>query len=43
MVQEIATLVGGEAVADLDFEALEVAVRQRVLQLAGQAVEQRPV
>ena len=41
MVQEIATLVGGEAVADLDFEALEVAVRQRVLQLAGQAVEQR--
>ena len=33
--------MGRQAVADLDFEALEVAVRQQVLQLAGQAVEQR--
>jgi hypothetical protein len=41
MVQEIETLLGRQAVADLDFEALEVAVRQQVLQLAGQAVEQR--
>src|SRR6201981_3147806 len=41
IVQEIATLVGRQAIADLDFEALEVAVRQQVLQLAGQAVEQR--
>jgi len=41
IVQEIETLVGRQAVADLDFEALEVAVRQQVLQLAGQAVEQR--
>ena len=41
IVQEIETLVGRQAVADLDFEALEVAVRQQVLQLAGKAVEQR--
>ena len=41
VVQEIETLVGRQAVADLDFEALEVAVRQQVLQLAGRAVEQR--
>jgi len=33
--------VGRQAVADLDFEALEVAVRQQVLRLAGKAVEQR--
>ena len=41
IVQEIETLLGRQAVVDLDFEALEVAVRQQVLQLAGQAVEQR--
>ena len=41
IVQEIETLVGRQAIADLDFEALEVAVRQQVLQLAGKAVEQR--
>ena len=41
IVQEIETLVGRQAVADLDCEALEVAVRQQVLQLAGKAVEQR--
>jgi hypothetical protein len=41
IVQEIEILLGRQAVADLDFEALEVAVRQQVLQLAGQAVEQR--
>jgi Uncharacterised protein family (UPF0236) len=41
IVPEIETLVGRQAVADLDFEALEVAVRQQVLQLAGKAVEQR--
>jgi hypothetical protein len=41
IVQEIETLVGRQAVADLDLEALEVAVRQQVLQLAGKAVEQR--
>lgn len=41
VVQEIEALVGRQAVEDLDLEALEVAVRQRVLQLAGRAVEQR--
>jgi hypothetical protein len=40
-VQEVETLLGRQAVEDLDFEALEVAVRQQVLQLAGKAVEQR--
>ncbi len=40
-MQEIEILVGRPAVADLDFQALEVAVRQQVLQLAGKAVEQR--
>jgi len=41
VVREIETLLGRQAVENLDFEALEVAVRQRVLQLAGRAVEQR--
>jgi hypothetical protein len=41
VVQEIETLLGRQAVEDLDLEALELAVRQRVLQLAGTAVEQR--
>ncbi len=41
VVQEIETLLGRQAVADLDLEALELAVRQKVLQLAGAAVEQR--
>ena len=40
-MQEIETLLGRQAVADLDLEALELAVRQQVLQLAGTAVEQR--
>jgi|ERR1700683_1562576 len=41
VVQEIEPLLGRQAVEDLDLEALELAVRQRVLQLAGSAVEQR--
>src|SRR5580658_1835814 len=41
VVQEIERLLGRQAVADLDLEALELAVRQQVLQLAGTAVEQR--
>jgi len=41
VVQEIETLLGRQAVEDLDLEALELAVRQQVLQLAGAAVEQR--
>jgi hypothetical protein len=40
-VQEIETLLGRQAVEDLDLEALELAIRQQVLQLAGAAVEQR--
>jgi len=31
VVQEIETLLGRQAVADLDLEALELAVRQQVL------------
>jgi hypothetical protein len=41
VVQEIETLVGRQVLEDLDLEALELAVRQQVLQLAGRAVEQR--
>jgi hypothetical protein len=41
VVQEIETLLGRQAVEDLDLEALELAVRQQVLQLAGTAVAQR--
>jgi hypothetical protein len=41
VVQEIETLLGRQAVEELDLEALELAVRQHVLQLAGAAVEQR--
>jgi hypothetical protein len=41
VVPEIETLLGRQAVEDLDLEALELMVRQRVLQLAGAAVEQR--
>jgi hypothetical protein len=41
IVQEMEILLGRQAVEAVDFEALEVAVRQQVLQLAGQAVAQR--
>ena len=41
IVQEIETLLGRQAVEELDLEALELAVRQQVLQLAARAVEQR--
>ena len=41
VVQEIETLLGRQAVEELDLEALELLVRQRVLRLAGAAVEQR--
>jgi hypothetical protein len=41
VVQEIETLLGRQAVEELDLEALELSVRQHVLQLAGAAVEQR--
>src|SRR6202161_3936990 len=41
VVQEIETLLSRQAVEDLDLEALELAVRQQVLRLAGAAIEQR--
>ena len=41
VVEEIETLFGRQAVEDLDLEALELAVRQQVMQLAAAAVEQR--
>jgi len=41
VVQEIETLLGRQAVEELDLEALKLAVRQQALRLAGAAVEQR--
>src|SRR3984893_634997 len=41
VVQEMETLLGRQVMENLDLEALELAVRQQVLQLAGKAVEQR--
>ena len=41
VVQEVEALLGREAVAGLDFEALEVALRHRTLWLAARAIEQR--
>jgi hypothetical protein len=41
VTQEIEALLGREALAELDFEALEVALRQRTLRLAAHAIEQR--
>src|SRR5260370_9300870 len=39
--QEVEAFLGRQAVAELDFEALEVALRQRTLGLAARALEQR--
>ncbi len=41
VVQEVEALLGQEAVAELDFEALEVALRHRTRRLAARAIEQR--
>ena len=41
VVEEVEALLGREAVAELDLEALEVALRQRTLRLAARALEQR--
>jgi hypothetical protein len=41
VVEEVEALLGPEGVAELDFEALEVALRQRTLGLAARAIEQR--
>jgi hypothetical protein len=41
LVAEIQSLLGAEAIEDLDFEALETALRTRSLQIAARALEQR--
>jgi len=41
VVQEVEAFLGRQAVAELDFEALEVALRQRTLGLAARGIEQR--
>jgi len=41
IVQEIETLLGRQAVQELDFEALETAARRQALRLAARALEQR--
>src|SRR5579863_550689 len=41
VVEEVEALLGPEGVAELDFEALEVALLQRTLGLAARAIEQR--
>jgi hypothetical protein len=41
VAQEIGDLLSRQALAGLDFEALEVALRQRTLRLAAHAIEQR--
>lgn len=41
VVQEVEALLGREAVAELDFEALEMALRHGALRLAARAIEQR--
>jgi hypothetical protein len=41
IVQEIETLLGRQAIADLDLEAVEMAVRRQALRLAARALEQR--
>jgi hypothetical protein len=40
IAQEIKTLLGPQAVADLDFEAVEMAARRQALRLAARALEQ---
>lgn len=41
ILREIEALLGRQAVADLDFEAVEVAARRQALRLAARALEQR--
>jgi len=41
VAQEVEALLGREALAELDFEALEVTLRQGTLRLAAHAIEQR--
>src|ERR1700674_1688712 len=41
IVRDIETLLGCPSIADLDFEALEMAARRQALRLAARALEQR--
>src|SRR5271169_515744 len=41
IVQEVETLLGRQSIADLDFEAVEMAARRQTLRLAARALEQR--
>jgi hypothetical protein len=41
IVREIEALLGRQAIADLDFEAVEMAARRQALRLAARALEQR--
>src|SRR5260370_34654533 len=41
IVQEIETLFGRQSIAELDFEAIEMAARRQTLRLAARALEQR--
>src|SRR2546429_6451722 len=41
VAQEIETLLGPQALAELDFEAVEMAARRQALRLAARALEQR--
>jgi hypothetical protein len=41
IVREIETLLGCQSIAELDFEALEMAARRQSLRLAARALEQR--
>src|SRR6266851_5594293 len=41
IVQEIETLLGCQSIADLDFEAIEMAARRQTLRLAARVLEQR--
>jgi Uncharacterised protein family (UPF0236) len=41
IVREIETLLGTQSIADLDFEAVEMAARHQSLRLAARALEQR--
>jgi len=41
IVQEIEVLLGSGSVADLDFEAVEMAARRQALRLAARALEQK--
>src|SRR5437870_9983133 len=41
IAREIETLLGNQSIADLDFEAIEMAARRQSLRLAARALEQR--